>query len=70
MCWSCEQVLPARLSKPLATYTVQAGDTLWGTRKTGVPLTDLLQINSLRENSILHPGQVLLLSRPASLSIQ
>jgi murein DD-endopeptidase MepM/ murein hydrolase activator NlpD len=54
-------------SKPPATYTVQAGDTLWGiSRKTGVPLTDLLQINSLRENSILHPGQVLLLeSRPA-----
>jgi murein DD-endopeptidase MepM/ murein hydrolase activator NlpD len=44
------------------TYVVQAGDTLWSiSRKVGVALADLLQINNLRDNTILHPGQTLLL---------
>lgn len=49
--------VPAPTSGP--TYTVQAGDTLWGiSTKTGVSVDNLKAYNGLTDN-IIHVGQVL-----------
>ena len=43
-------------------YTVQADDTLWRiSAVSGVPLDELRQLNSLDADSVIRPGQVLLL---------
>ena len=49
-------------------YTVVSGDSLYAiARKTGTSIQDLLSLNGLNLNSIIHPGQVLALSsNPAS----
>ena len=44
-------------------YTVVSGDSLYAiARKTGTSIQDLLSLNGLNLNSIIHPGQVLQLS--------
>ena len=45
------------------SYTVVSGDSLYAiARKTGTPIQELLSLNGLNLNSIIHPGQVLALS--------
>ena len=45
------------------SYTVVSGDSLYViARKTGTSIQDLLSLNGLNLNSIIHPGQVLALS--------
>ena len=45
------------------SYTVVSGDSLYAiARKTGTSIQDLLSLNGLNLNSIIHPGQVLVLS--------
>ena len=45
------------------SYTVISGDNLYAiSRKTGTPIQELLSLNGLNLNSIIHPGQVLALS--------
>ena len=45
------------------SYTVVSGDNLYAiARKTGTPIQELLSLNGLNLNSIIHPGQVLALS--------
>lgn len=42
------------------TYTVVAGDSLYGiARKTGTPINTLLSLNGLSLSSVIRPGQVL-----------
>ena len=49
------------------SYTVVSGDSLYAiTRKTGTSIQDLLSLNGLNLNSIIHPGQVLALSSKAA----
>ena len=44
-------------------YTVVSGDSLYAiARKTGTSIQDLLSLNGLNLNSVIHPGQVLQLS--------
>lgn len=44
-----------------ATYTVRAGDSLYGiAAKTGTPINTLLSLNGLTITSVIHPGQVLI----------
>ena len=48
-------------------YTVVSGDNLYAiARKTGTSIQDLLSLNGLNLNSIIHPGQVLALSSKAA----
>ena len=48
-------------------YTVVSGDSLYAiSRKTGTSIQDLLSLNGLNLNSIIHPGQVLALSSKAA----
>lgn len=45
------------------SYTVVSGDSLYAiARKTGTSIQELLSLNGLNLNSIIHPGQVLSLS--------
>ena len=45
------------------SYTVVSGDNLYAiSRKTGTSIQELLSLNGLNLNSIIHPGQVLALS--------
>ena len=45
------------------SYTVVSGDSLYAiSRKTGTSIQELLSLNGLNLNSIIHPGQVLALS--------
>lgn len=45
------------------SYTVVSGDNLYAiARNTGTPIQELLSLNGLNLNSIIHPGQVLALS--------
>ena len=45
------------------SYTVVSGDSLYAiARKTGTSIQELLSLNGLNLNSIIHPGQVLALS--------
>lgn len=70
--WLIEQGLawgspprPTPVAPSTSTYTVVSGDTLYGiARKTGVNITELLGLNRLTLNSVIHPGQVLSL-KPA-----
>ena len=49
------------------SYTVVSGDNLYAiSRKTGTPIQELLSLNGLNLNSIIHPGQVLALSSKAA----
>ena len=49
------------------SYTVASGDSLYAiARKTGTSIQDLLSLNGLNLNSIIHPGQVLSLSSNSS----
>ena len=54
------------------SYTVVSGDSLYAiARKTGTPIQELLSLNGLNLNSIIHPGQVLALSsKSASAEIK
>ena len=64
-------------AKPLAsgtstsgTYTVQAGDTLYGiARRSGMSLNTLLSLNGLSQSSVIHPGQTLKLSGASSTTV-
>ncbi len=48
----------------MAEYTVRSGDSLWViARRHGVSVRDLMRWNSLREGSILRPGQTLTIRR-------
>ena len=49
------------------SYTVISGDNLYAiSRKTGTSIQELLSLNGLNLNSIIHPGQVLALSSKAA----
>ena len=64
-------------AKPLAsgvstsgTYTVQAGDTLYGiARRSGMSLNTLLSLNGLSQSSVIHPGQTLKLSGASNATV-
>ena len=50
-------------SSSAGSYTVISGDSLYAiARKTGTSIQDLLSLNGLNLNSVIHPGQVLQLS--------
>ena len=50
-------------SSSAGSYTVVSGDSLYAiARKTGTSIQDLLSLNELNLNSVIHPGQVLQLS--------
>ena len=50
-------------SSSAGSYTVVTGDSLYAiARKTGTSIQDLLSLNGLNLNSVIHPGQVLQLS--------
>ena len=50
-------------SSSTGSYTVVSGDSLYEiARKTGTSIQDLLSLNGLNLNSVIHPGQVLQLS--------
>ena len=52
---------------PGSAYTVKAGDTLYRIGKNaGVPLEDLLKANNLTADSVIRPGDVLVLSGTAA----
>ena len=56
-------------SSTTGTYTVVSGDGLYAiARKTGTAIQDLLSLNGLNLNSIIHPGQVLTLSASSETS--
>ena len=51
------------------SYTVVSGDSLYAiARKTGTSIQDLLSLNGLNLNSIIHPGQVLALSSKSAIT--
>ena len=64
-------------AKPLAsgvstsgTYTVQAGDTLYGiARRSGMSLNTLLSLNGLSHSSVIRPGQTLKLSGASNATV-
>ncbi len=64
------QVVPPDVSPTALTsnqYTVQTGDTLSGIAfALGVPLDELLAANGLNEDSIIRPGEVLVVPRDAA----
>ena len=52
------------------TYTVQAGDTLYGiARRSGMDLNTLLSLNGLSQSSVIHPGQTLKVSGAANVTV-
>ncbi len=64
-------------AKPIAsgvstsgTYTVQAGDTLYGiARRSGMSLNTLLSLNGLSQSSVIRPGQTLKLSGASNATV-
>lgn len=64
-------------AKPIAsgvstsgTYTVQAGDTLYGiARRSGMSLNTLLSLNGLSHSSVIRPGQTLKLSGASNATV-
>jgi LysM repeat protein len=60
---------PAAVSTEITRYTIQSGDTLSGIAAAhGVPTDSVFSANGLGQNSIIFPGQVIVL--PASGSVQ
>ena len=56
-------------SSSAGSYTVVSGDSLYAiARKTGTSIQDLLSLNGLNLNSVIHPGQVLQLSNAYELT--
>lgn len=54
-----------------STYTVRQGDTLWSiSRRTGVPVDQLVRANHLRDPNRLHPGQHLQVPHAAGAAAQ
>ena len=52
-----------------STYTVQAGDTLWGiAQKYGVTVQQLCQWNNIANPNLIYPGQVLVIYSSNSFS--
>ena len=52
------------------TYTVQAGDTLYGiARRSGMSLNTLLSLNGLSQSSVIRPGQTLKLSGASNATV-
>ena len=50
--------LPGRAQE--RTYTVRAGDTLWGiSRRYGTTVAELAGLNGIRNPDLIYPGQVL-----------
>ena len=53
-----ELKLPGRAQE--RTYTVRAGDTLWGiSRRYGTTVAELAGLNGIRNPDLIYPGQVL-----------
>ncbi|AMB94621.1 LysM peptidoglycan-binding domain-containing protein [Aerococcus sanguinicola] len=49
-----------------ANYKVKAGDSLWGiSQREGVTVNDLMKWNQLNANSVIHPGDQLLVKKAA-----
>jgi flagellum-specific peptidoglycan hydrolase FlgJ/murein DD-endopeptidase MepM/ murein hydrolase activator NlpD len=64
----------APASKPVVSasvyYTVASGDSLWAISNAhGMSLTDLCQLNGLSVNSMIHPGQQLLVKQGGTTSV-
>ena len=52
------------------TYTVKAGDTLYGiARRSGVSLNSLLSLNGLSQSSVIRPGQTLNVSGASNTTV-
>lgn len=55
------------LAAPSATYVVRSGDYLTGiAAKVGANVNDLLKLNNLKLNSVIHPGDTLLVPANAT----
>ncbi len=59
---------PADSAEPIATptpsftHTIQSGDTLWQVaNRHGIPLTELLYLNSFDANTVVQPGDVVVI---------
>ena len=58
---------PSTTPSGTTTYTVKSGDSLYGiASKTGTPINTLLSLNGLTLKSVIHPGQVLIVSGSGS----
>ena len=59
MVYTSEEALKdAGVATDALIYTVSQGDTLWGiSRKYGVTVADLCEVNNIKENGILSIGQ-------------
>ncbi|MEF2144919.1 MAG: transglycosylase SLT domain-containing protein [Desulfovibrionaceae bacterium] len=58
------QTKAAAGKKEVFVYVVKRGDNLHGiARKLGVPLASVLKPNSLKKDSVIHPGQKLMVTR-------
>lgn len=58
-----------RVKEVQDTYSVQAGDTLWGISKIfGVTIRDLVEWNGIRDPNLIRVGQVLRIKDPAGAS--
>ena len=58
-----------RVKEVQDTYSVQAGDTLWGISKIyGVTIRDLVEWNGIRDPNLIRVGQVLCIKDPAGAS--
>jgi uncharacterized protein YkwD len=63
--------VPIYLSTPASDgsiiHTVQPGQTLWTIAAVyGIDLADLLELNGLRESSLLHPGDEIIVQLPST----
>jgi flagellum-specific peptidoglycan hydrolase FlgJ len=61
---------PAETISASVYYTVQAGDNLWAiSTNHGMSLTELCQMNGISANSMIHPGQQLLVKEGGTTSV-